>query len=217
MKIGLSGDTMLLVEWEPAIDPLLNQQVISLAERLARRLGKRVRDVVPSYCSIGIHFDPLTTDLGALEQVIRGEAQQVSQADSEVARAPIEIGVRYGGEDGPDLEAVAEWTGCRPDEVVAWHAERVYRVYMLGFVPGFAYMGRVDARIAAPRRRVPRDRVPAGSVGIAGEQTGVYPIATPGGWQLIGRTDAVMFDAARAEPSLLRPGDHVRFVPVATR
>ena len=98
---------------------------------------------------------------------------------------------------------MAEWAGCTPSEVVERHAARTYRVYMLGFVPGFAYMGRVDSSIAAPRHRVPRERVPAGSVGIAGEQTGVYPIATPGGWQLIGRTDAVMFDAdARAaEPA----------------
>jgi KipI family sensor histidine kinase inhibitor len=126
----------------------------------------------------------------------------------------IEIGVHYGGDDGPDLKAVAEWARCSPEEVIERHAARTYRVYMLGFVPGFSYMGRVDERIAAPRRRVPRDRVPAGSVGIAGEQTGVYPIATPGGWQLIGRTDAVMFDADRAQPSLLQPGDEVRFVPL---
>ena len=104
--------------------------------------------------------------------------------------------------------------GTSDEEVIERHSSRIYRVYMLGFVPGFAYMGRVDARIAAPRRRVPRDRVPAGSVGIAGEQTGVYPIVTPGGWQLIGRTDTVMFDAARPRPSLLQPGDEVRFVPL---
>ena len=111
--------------------------------------------------------------------------------------------MRYGGDDGPDLEAVAEWAACTPAEVIERHAQRTYRVYMLGFVPGFAYMGRVDTPIAAPRHRVPRERVPAGSVGIAGEQTGVYPIATPGGWQLIGRTDAVMFDADAhaAEPA----------------
>ena len=108
-----------------------------------------------------------------------------------------------------------EWARCTPAEVIERHATRTYRVYMLGFVPGSAYMGRVDASIAAPRRRVPRERVPAGSVGIAGEQTGVYPIATPGGWQLIGRTDAVMFDAvAHAAEPAVNPGDLVRFVPV---
>ena len=100
-----------------------------------------------------------------------------------------------------------------PESVIERHCAPSYRVYMLGFVPGFSYMGRVDPTIAAPRHRVPRERVPAGSVGIAGEQTGVYPIPSPGGWQLIGRTDAVMFDPARAEPSLLRAGDLVRFRP----
>ena len=106
---------------------------------------------------------------------------------------------------------------CSPDEVIARHSERTYRVYMLGFVPGFAYMGRVDESIASPRHRVPRERVPAGSVGIAGLQTGVYPVDSPGGWQLIGRTETVMFDPRREQPSLLAAGDLVRFVPVGER
>jgi KipI family sensor histidine kinase inhibitor len=125
--------------------------------------------------------------------------------------------VSYGGADGPDLDAVAAFAGCTPEEVVERHAGRTYRVYMLGFVPGFAYMGRVDPTIAAPRHRMPREKVPAGSVGIAGEQTGVYPMETPGGWQLVGRTRLQMFDASRERPSLLAPGDLVRFVPETVR
>jgi KipI family sensor histidine kinase inhibitor len=214
VKIHLSGDTMLLVELDHVIDPTTNQRVIALADRLRATLGRRVRDIVPAYCSVGIHFDPLTTDLAALHHVIERESRHDQSAVRADERPVIEIGVHYGGDDGPDLKAVAEWARCSPEEVIERHAARTYRVYMLGFVPGFSYMGRVDERIAAPRRRVPRDRVPAGSVGIAGEQTGVYPIATPGGWQLIGRTDAVMFDADRAQPSLLQPGDEVRFVPL---
>ena len=214
MRIHLSGDTMMLVELEHAIDPITNQRAIALAERLQARLGNRVRDIVPAYCSVGIHFDPLTTDLAALQSVIEREAVQEPVAPLNTGRNVVEIPVRYGGEDGPDLPSLADWARCSPEEVIERHSSRIYRVYMLGFVPGFAYMGRVDARIAAPRRRVPRDRVPAGSVGIAGEQTGVYPIVTPGGWQLIGRTDTVMFDAARPRPSLLQPGDEVRFVPL---
>jgi KipI family sensor histidine kinase inhibitor len=212
VNIRLSGDTMLLLEWEHTIDPTINRRVIALAERLRARLGRRVRDIVPAYCSVGIHFDPLTTDLGALQGIIEGESQEDVRSTRLETRPVIEIGVRYGGEDGPDLHGLAEWAGCSPEEVIERHTSRTYRVYMLGFVPGFAYMGRVDERIAAPRRRVPRDRVAAGSVGIAGVQTGVYPIVTPGGWQLIGRTEAVMFDATRAQPSLLQPGDEVRFV-----
>ena len=204
---------MLLVEWAQVVDPAINAQAIRLAARLQARLGHIVRDIVPSYCSVGIHFDPLLTDLAALERVVAEEAAHADTAAEDIERPAIEIPVEYGDADGPDLEAVAEWGSCTPEDVIRWHAERTYRVYMLGFVPGFAYLGRVDSRIAVPRRRVPRDRVPAGSVGIAGEQTGVYPIATPGGWLLIGRTRATMFDPARTPASLLRPGDLVRFVP----
>lgn len=214
MNVTLSGDTMLLVELEQTIDPSVNQQVIALAQRLDKRLGRLVRDIVPSYCAVGIHFDPLTTDLAALERIVEEEWRQVDRDHVPSPGPPLEIAVRYGGDDGPDLEAVAQWAACSPASVIEWHSSRTYRVYMLGFVPGFCYMGRVDRRIAAPRRSVPRDRVPAGSVGIAGEQTGVYPITSPGGWQLIGRTSAVMFDPGRADPTLLHPGDLVRFQPI---
>jgi KipI family sensor histidine kinase inhibitor len=217
IRIRPSGDTMLLVEFEQRIDPLINDRVIQLCDRLTDRLKSAVRDVAPAYCSIGIHFDPLLTDLNALERVIGEEAEALKHVGPRDARRVIEIPVRYGGEDGPDLDAVASWAGCTAQEVITRHAARTYRVYMLGFVPGFSFMGRVDSSIAAPRHRVPRERVPAGSVGIAGEQTGVYPISTPGGWQLIGRTDVVMFDAARTPPTLLSPGDLVRFVPASSR
>jgi inhibitor of KinA len=214
MNVTLSGDTMMLVELEQTIDPTVNQQVIALAHRLDKRLGRLVRDIVPSYCAIGIHFDPLATDLAALERIVQEEWRHVDRDHMPSPGPPLEIEVRYGADDGPDLEAVAQWAGCSPANVIEWHSSRTYRVYMLGFVPGFCYMGRVDSRIAAPRRSVPRDRVPGGSVGIAGEQTGVYPITSPGGWQLIGRTSAVMFDPGRADPTLLHPGDLVRFKPV---
>ena len=213
IRVRPSGDTMLLVEFEQRIDPLINDHVIQLSERLTKRLKTAVRDVCPAYCSIGIHFDPLLTDLNALERVIGEEAEALEHVEPRDAREVIEIPVHYGGSDGPDLEEVATWARCTPREVIARHAARTYRVYMLGFVPGFSFMGRVDGTIAAPRHRVPRERVPAGSVGIAGEQTGVYPIATPGGWQLIGRTDTAMFDPTRQQPNLLNPGDLVRFVP----
>lgn len=214
MIIKASGDTMLLVEWDATIDPAINEQVIDLAERLQSRLGGLVKDIVPGYCALGVHYDPLHADLAVLERVINEEAGERTRSTRDAPRPVVEIPVRYGGDSGPDLVALAEWARCTPEAVVERHASREYRVYMLGFVPGFAYLGRVEASIAAPRHRVPRERVPAGSVGIAGEQTGVYPLATPGGWQLIGRTDAVMFDPRRDPPSLLRPGDLVRFVPV---
>ena len=214
MRIRPCGDAMLLVEFDAVIDPLINEQVIALAARIRDRRVVGVQDVAPGYCTIGVHFNPLHTDLPALEQAIEQEAGRLSAIEPLPARAAIEIGVRYGGQWGPDLDAVAAHAGCSAAEVIARHSGRTYRVYMLGFVPGFAYMGRVEGSIAIARHRVPRERVPAGSVGIAGEQTGVYPIESPGGWHLIGRTGTTMFDAERTPPNLLAPGDFVRFVPL---
>lgn len=208
---------MLLVELEASIDPLVNERAIQLAARLRQRAARGVRDVAPGYCTIGVHFDPLQTDLAALEQAIATEHAAIERIETIADRQPIEIPVQYGGEEGPDLTAVARRAECSEEEVVARHTQRIYRVYMLGFVPGFSYMGRVDPSIAAPRHRVPRERVPAGSVGIAGGQTGVYPVESPGGWQLIGRTKTVMFDATRDRPSLLSAGDLVRFVAVTPK
>ena len=217
MKIRECGESMLLVELEAAIDPVVNERAILLASRIRARQARGVRDVAPGYCTVGIHFDPLQTDLAALEHAITTDFDGVASVGAVADRRPVEIPVRYGGDAGPDLAAVAEYAKCSEDEVVARHTSGTYRVYMLGFVPGFCYMGRVDPVIAAPRHRVPRERVPAGSVGIAGGQTGVYPVDSPGGWQLIGKTDTVMFDAGRAQPSLLAPGDLVRFVAVPGR
>jgi len=217
MNVRECGDSMLLVELESAIDPIINERAIEIAERLRARHARGVRDVAAGYCTVGVHFDPLQTDLVALERAIEDDYAAVATLESLPARAVIEIPVRYGGADGPDLSAVAAHAGCSEDEVIARHSGCTYRVYMLGFVPGFAYMGRVDPFLAMARHRVPRERVPVGSVGIAGQQTGVYPVESPGGWQLIGRTDTVMFDAHRATPSLLAAGDLVRFVPVKER
>jgi KipI family sensor histidine kinase inhibitor len=208
---------MLLVELEAAIDPVINERAILLAARIRARQARGVRDVAPGYCTVGVHFDPLQTDLAALEHAIEVEYSTIESIDVIADRSVIEIPVHYGGDGGPDLAAVAQFAGCSEQDVIARHSGRTYRVYMLGFVPGFSYMGRVDSSIAAPRHRVPRERVPAGSVGIAGGQTGVYPVDSPGGWQLIGHTDTVMFDANRERPSLLAPGDLVRFVVVTRR
>jgi KipI family sensor histidine kinase inhibitor len=212
VKIRQCGDSMLLVELEPVIDPVVNERAILLAARIHDRGARGVRDVAPGYSTVGIHFDPLQTDLAALERAIETEFSSLSARTALEDRPVIEIPVHYGGVLGPDLEGVARHAGCTTGEVIARHTQRTYRVYMLGFVPGFAYMGRVDPSITAPRHRVPREKVPAGSVGIAGLQTGVYPVDSPGGWQLIGHTSTVMFDARREPPSLLAAGDVVRFV-----
>jgi KipI family sensor histidine kinase inhibitor len=217
VKIKPCGESMLLVELEPAIDPVINERAILLATRLRDRRARGVRDIAPGYSTLGIHYDPLQTDVAALERAIETEFASLAALETIAERDPIEIPVSYGGSHGPDLEAVAAHAGCSTEDVIRRHSERTYRVYMLGFVPGFAYMGRVDQSIAAPRHRVPRERVPAGTVGIAGLQTGVYPVESPGGWQLIGHTATVMFDASRDRASLLSAGDIVRFVPTGNR
>jgi len=208
---------MLLVELDAVIDPIVNERAIQLAARIRGRGARGVRDVAPGYSTLGIHFDPLQTDLAALERVIESEFSSLEAMTAIEDRPVIEIPVQYGGALGPDLAGVAHYAGCTIDEVIRRHTGCTYRVYMLGFVPGFAYMGRVDASIAAPRHRVPREKVPAGSVGIAGMQTGVYPVDSPGGWQLIGHTNAAMFNADREFPSLLAAGDLVRFVAAGSR
>lgn len=210
-RLRWSGDTLILVEvgTEMALD--VNARVTALASRLVEARVRGVRDVVPAYASVGVHVDPRRFDQAALEAAVETHADDARRPS---ASRVVEIPVRYGGDDGPDLDDVAAFAGCTPDEVVRRHAAGRYHVYMLGFLPGFAYLGGVDPSIGMPRRSSPRPVVPPGSVGIAGAQTGVYPYASPGGWQLIGRTPVAMFDPARETPALLAPGDTVRFVPI---
>lgn len=209
----LSGDALLLVEFEARIDPAINARAVALATTLATARLPGVRDVLPTYATVAIHFDPLRTDLAAILAAIERHADAPSTL--EVAERPlIEVPVCYGGAFGPDLDEVAAFGGCTAEDVIDRHSSRTYQVYMLGFVPGFAYLGIVDDRIAMPRRAAPRQAVDQGSVGIAGQQTGVYPIRTPGGWRIVGRTPRRFFDPNRASPSLVGPGDRVRFLPI---
>ena len=212
-RLHYSGDSLVLVELESRIAPDVNARVVALAAAIVDACVAGVRDVVPGYASVGVHVNPLQFDGPALDQVV-ARAWDLAGAEGVRARL-VEVPVCYGGVHGPDLALVAEFAGCSSADVVARHAAETYRVYMLGFLPGFAYLGSVNASIAMPRRAAPRDRVPAGSVGIAGLQTGVYPCESPGGWQIVGRTPWRMFDVARPEPAVLRAGDLVRFVPLA--
>ncbi len=213
MRIVPAGDSTLLLELDDRIDERVNARVIEIAESLQRQPVAGVRDVVPTYRSVAVYFEPLKTDQQALVQRLQAEAAR----DDEVAlarTAPHRVPVCYGGDLGPDLAAVAEFAGITEADAIAIHVGTTYRVFMLGFVPGFAYMGVLDRRIAAPRHLTPRPRVAAGSVGIAGTQTGIYPIETPGGWQLIGRTPLRPFDPLKASPFLLKAGDSVEFYPI---
>ena len=212
VEIRAAGDSAFVVELGAEVDPAVNTRAIAMAERLRGERLTGVRDVMSSYASVTVCFDPLRTDLGRLTEAIERHAAATPTAATS-GPAPKEVPVCYGGRFGPDLGEVARHAGCSADDIVRLHAAEIYRVYLLGFVPGFAYLGRVDDRIAMPRRETPRLRVPAGSVGIAGSQTGIYPADTPGGWQLIGWTPVRPFDPEREEPFLFTPGDAVRFVP----
>jgi KipI family sensor histidine kinase inhibitor len=209
-RIRDAGDSALLLELEAVIDPAVNARAIAIAATLATERLAGVRDVVPTYRSVAVHFDPLIADVQVLRESLRRAADA---APATTPGALVEVPVAYGGEYGPDLEEVASFAKLSPAAVIERHAAIEYRVFMLGFLPGFAYMGTVDAAIAAPRKATPRTRIPAGSVGIAGKQTGVYPRPSPGGWQLIGRTAVTVFDPLREPASLFAPGDRVRFVP----
>ena len=209
-SIGPAGDAALLISLAPIIDPVVNARAISIAQYIEAIGIPGVRDVVPTYRSVAVYVDPHRVDIEAL--IERLSAVGADVAPPVTTARTVEIPVVYGGEAGPDLPAIAEWANLTADEVIARHSATTYRVFMLGFLPGFPYMGTVDPRIAAPRRATPRLRVPAGSVGIAGAQTGIYPTASPGGWQIIGRTARPLFDSRRNPPSTLVPGDRVRFV-----
>jgi antagonist of KipI len=203
-----AGDSALLLELEPVIDPDVNSRAIGIAAAVRDAVIPGVREVVSTYRSVAVCFDPLIADIRDVHACL-GRALQ--------ARVPavhgslVEIPVEYGGQWGPDLREVADFGGLSTDAVIKRHCEREYRVFMLGFLPGFAYLGSVDAAIAAPRKSTPRERVRAGSVAIAGAQTAVYPSDSPGGWQIIGHTATRMFNAAQWPAALLSPGDSVRF------
>ena len=217
------GDAGLVVSSaRQEIDPTVNARVLWMADEIRRRGGAGIKDVVESYCAVTVHFDPLGTDVDRLmselgEVMADDERVSESASDAPVTKPRprlVTVPVHYGGSHGPDLAVVAEQVGCTEADVIDLHASETYRVYMLGFLPGFAYMGSLSPRLALSRLTVPRIEVPRGSVGIAGRQTGVYPMAAPGGWHLIGRTPLRPFDLRREDPFLFRTGDAVRFEPV---
>jgi KipI family sensor histidine kinase inhibitor len=207
-RLHLLGDAALLCEL-PAPATLVQQQRIWALAAQARE-WPGVGEVLPGMNNLTLTFDPTAIALDALmAQVLAAWPKLSAKA---VEGRLVEVPVAYGGEHGPDLGDVAAHTGLTPAEVVRRHSAGEYVVYLLGFLPGFAFMGGLAPELATPRRAEPRTAVPARSVGIGGEQTGIYPLVSPGGWQLIGRTSLEMFDPAAESPTLLRPGDRVRFV-----
>jgi KipI family sensor histidine kinase inhibitor len=219
-RIDQVGDAALLLtlgdEVAPAVNDLVHRVVAELGPAGVATTGAATMGLgtpVPAYASVLVPFDPDVMPEAAVRATIRAALGRAVGGPAPAPGPLVEIPVRYGGPDGPDLAEVAERTGHSEAEVVALHAGHEYRVYLVGFVPGFPYLGVLPAELELPRRTTPRVRVPAGSVAIAGRQTGIYPSPTPGGWHLIGRTDAPIWDARRNPPALLAPGDRVLFVP----
>lgn len=206
------GDQAVTVEWGSAIDEHINRQVHAFARKVEALSHPAITEVVPTYRSATVHYRPEVLSYEELKHLLAPLAQGNAEEAEELP--VVEIPVCYGGEYGPDLLEVAQHCSLTPEEVIARHTAPTYRIYMLGFTPGFPYLGGMDPSIAAPRRKEPRIHIPAGSVGIAGEQTGVYPIVSPGGWQLIGRTPLRLFDPQKEQPILLSAGAGIRFVPI---
>jgi inhibitor of KinA len=218
------GDSALVIRFGDRIDPEIHGRVMSGLAAIERCGLPEITDIVPSYASLTVHYDPARCRNGNNASVpllpyhrLAMELLKILDGLPESGAAPspplrsIEIPVCYGGLYGPDLEAVADHNGMTPEEVIALHSEARYRVYLIGFAPGFPYLGGMPERIAMPRRPSPRPRVPAGSVAIGGAQTGIYPIDSPGGWHIIGRTPLRLFSPERMPPALLFAGDAVRF------
>lgn len=214
VKFEAIAEDALLLRFGERIDAALNDRVHTAVAALQRALPSL--ECVPAYASVLLRFDPLAwLDQHATDpqQHLRDAVRAVlasEQPDREHGREQL-IPVCYGGSHGPDIAEVAAHTGLTTEQVITRHVAAVYRVAMIGFAPGFPYLLGLDPALAMPRRADPRQRVPAGSVAIGGQQTGIYPASLPGGWQLIGRTPLHLFDLAAAEPSLLMPGDRVRF------
>ena len=207
------GDRSLLVELGEKISPDVNRRVQELMLQLQQARLPGVREFAPGYRSLLVVFDPLTLSPSELKARITEVAGRPGSARLPQAKQ-LTVPVFYGGEYGPDLEWVAGHLGISTEEVIRLHTETMYRVYMIGFTPGYPYMGELPAALAVPRRSTPRTRVPKGSVGIAQRQTGIYSVESPGGWQIIGWTPIELFDPARQLPSLLEMGDRVKFEAV---
>jgi inhibitor of KinA len=205
------GDDALLVTFARAISWDVGARVRTVAQRIRDMHLPSVTDVVPAYTTLAVYFDSRLASYTVISSLI-ADLAEVMETEVEASSALIEIPVRY---DGPDLAEVAERTGLTQDDVIEKHCSRIYRAYMTGFAPGFTYLGDLDEALVLPRRTEPRVRVPAGSVAIAGVQTAVYPLVTPGGWHLIGTTSVAMFDVQRDPPALIRAGDSVRFIRTA--
>ena len=207
------GDSALMVTVGDSISYEINKKVHDIISLINLEDWPGIKEIVPTYSSFVIHFDPIIFSREGLIECVQGIWDDDLNSENTDSRT-ILLPTLYSSEYGPDLQSVAEFTGLSVEELIETHSKVDYLVYALGFSPGFPYLGGLDSKIHCPRLETPRVSVPQGAVAIADSQTGVYPVASPGGWRLIGRTPVTMFDPSRANPSLVTPGDYIRFVPI---
>ena len=208
-----AGDRSVVMEFGNSISPNINAKIRNMVNSIESSSTKGVTELTPTYRSIQVIYDPLQTGYDELVDSLRELELSMGEGDLGSYRI-VEFPTVYGGEYGPDIEFVAEHNNLTVDEVIKIHTSSDYLLYMLGFTPGFGYLGGMSEKIATPRLQIPRTKIPAGSAGIAGTQTGMYPIDSPGGWQLIGRTPVKLYDPLAEPPVLLNAGDYIRFVQV---
>ncbi len=213
LRILPAGDLSVVAEFGNEISTACNEKVRLLNENLKKSEMKGIVETVPTFRSLLVYYDPLIISYEKLCECIRTASDTKGDIKSDSKRI-VEIPVYYGGKYGEDLADVAEHVGMSEEEVIKLHSGTDYLIYMLGFLPGFPYLGGMDQRLETPRLSNPRTSIPAGSVGIGGEQTGVYPITSPGGWRLIGRTPLKLYDNERENPTLYQAGDYIHFQPI---
>ena len=210
-EIAPLGDSVLFVQFGQEIDMVINQRVHTLAAVIKASPLDGLIETVPAYTTLAIHYDPLLLTYDEIHTWVRAKLKQIEDMNLRKPRQ-FEVPVQYGGEYGVDLPFVADFHHLRVEDVIRIHSEKTYTIYMMGFTPGFPYMGKLADAIITPRLETPRTRVSAGTVAIAGSQTGIYPIDSPGGWRLIGYTSLRLFDPTSETPFLFSPGDEIRFI-----
>lgn len=208
------GDTAVILQFEESISDLVQRTIFAVSHFLDEYSFEGLVEYVPAYTSVTLFYDPLLISYPEIVQNLEEMLDEIAIEEPVLEPGILDIPVCYGGEMGPDLGFVARHCGLSDEEVILRHAQPDYLVHLIGFAPGFPYLGGMDPDLETPRRESPRAVVPVGSVGIAGKQTGVYPLSTPGGWQIIGRTPLKLFDLDRTVPSLLKAGNKLRFVPI---